>query len=103
MTILTALRDGSKMTKLDISFNNISGIDPKLLANTVTKMKKLNIIDTNLTQQQAEAILIAVSEENIVSKLYIGFNNLSGLDPALLAKAFTNLKKLNVNGSELTQ
>ena len=66
-------------------------------------MKKLNITDTNLTQQQAEAILTAVSEENVVSKLYIGFNNLSGVDPGLLAKAFTNLKKLNVNGSQLTQ
>ena len=28
---------------------------------------------------------------------------ISGLDPRLLAKAFTNLNKLNVNGSKLTQ
>ena len=102
VAILTAVSDGRKMTKLDISFNDMSGIDKKLLAKTVTKMKKLNITDTNLTQQQAEAILTAVSEENVVSKLYIGFNNLSGVDPGLMAKAFTNLKKLNVNRSELT-
>ena len=102
VAILTAVSDGRKMTKLDISFNDMSGIDKKLLAKTVTKMMKLNITDTNLTQQQAEAILTAVSEENVVSKLYIGFNNLSGVDPGLMAKAFTNLKKLNVNRSELT-
>jgi len=102
VAILTAVSDGRKMTKLDISFNDMSGIDKKLLGKAVTKMKKLNITDTNLTQQQAEAILTAVSEENVVSKLYIGFNNLSGVDPGLMAKAFTNLKKLNVNRSELT-
>ena len=102
VAILTAVSDGRKMTKLDISFNDMSGIDKKLLAKAVTKMKKLNITDTNLTQEQAEAILTAVSEENVVSKLYIGFNNLSGVDPGLMAKAFTNLKKLNVNHSELT-
>ena len=102
VAILTAVSDGRKMTKLDISFNDMSGIDKKLLAKAVTKMKKLNITDTNLTQEQAEAILTAVSEENVVSKLYIGFNNLSGVDPGLMAKAFTNLKKLNVNRSELT-
>ena len=102
VAILTAVSDGRKMTKLDISFNDMSGIDKKLLAKAVTKIKKLNITDTNLTQEQAEAILTAVSEENVVSKLYIGFNNLSGVDPGLMAKAFTNLKKLNVNRSELT-
>jgi len=102
VAILTAVSDGRKMTKLDISFNDMSGIDKKLLAKAVTKMKKLNITDTNLTQEQAEAILTAVSEENVVSKLYIGFNNLSGVDPGLMAKAFTNLKKLNVKCSELT-
>ena len=66
-------------------------------------MKIINITDTKLTQQQTEAILTAVSVENVVSKLYIGFNNLSGVAPGLLAKAFTNLNKLNVNGSQLTQ
>merc|ERR1712240_378616 len=102
VAILTAVSEGRKMTKLNISFNDMSGIDKKLLAKAVTKMKKLNITNTNLTQQQAEAILTAVSEENVLSKLYIGFNNLSGVDPGLMAKAFTNLKKLNVNCSELT-
>ena len=39
VTILTALRDGSKMTKLDISFNDMTGVDPKLLAKAVIYMK----------------------------------------------------------------
>ena len=91
------------MTKLDISFNDMSRIDPQILTKAVSKMKQLNVTDANITQQQTAAILTAISEEKIVTELYIGFNNLSGVDPGLLAKAFRNLKKLNVNGSQLTQ
>ena len=91
------------MTKLDISFNNMSGVDKKLMAMTVTRMNKLNIINTTLTQQQARAILTAVSEDNVVSKLYIGFNNLSGLDQGLFAKALKNIMELNGIGSKLTK
>merc|ERR1711867_200503 len=103
VAILTAVSDSRKITNLDISFNDMSGIDKKLLAKAVTKMKKLNITDTNLTQQQAEAILTAVSEENVVSKLYIGFNNLSGVDPGLLARAVTKLEVMDVQDTELSQ
>merc|ERR1712089_105031 len=103
VAILTTVSGGHKMTKLNISFNNMSGVDPELLAKTVTKTKILNVADTNLTQQQAEAILTAVSEAKTVMELDIGFNNLSGVDEGLLAKAVTNLKTLNVNRSKLTQ
>ena len=103
VAILTVVSEGRKMTKLDINFNNMSGVDPELLAKTVTKTKILNVADTNLTQQQAEAILTAVSEAKTVMELDIGFNNLSGVDQGLLAKAVTNLKTLNVNRSKLTQ
>ena len=102
VAILTTVSEGHKMTKLNISFNNMSGVDPELLAKTVTKTKQLNVTDTNLTQEQAEAIFTAVSEEKIVTELHIGFNDLSGVDTGLLAKAVKNLKILNVNRAKLT-
>jgi len=103
VAILTVVSEGRKMTKLDINSNNMSGVDPELLAKTVTKTKIFNVGDTNLTQQQAEAILTAVSESKTVMELDIAFNNLSGVDEGLLAKAVTNLKTLNVSRSKLTQ
>ena len=83
--------------------NDMSRVDPKLSAKTVTKRNKLTITHTNLTLCQEKAILTAVKEDNIVSKHYIGFNNLSGLDLGLLAKTLKNLKELNVIGSKLTK
>ena len=102
VAILTTVSEGHKMTKLNISFNNMSGVDPQLLAKTVTKTKQLNVTDTDLTQEQAEAIFTALSEEIIVTELHIGFNDLSGVDTGLLAKAVKNLKILNVNRAKLT-
>ena len=103
VTIITAVSDGSKMTKLDISFNDMSGIDPQILTKAVSKIEHLNVTDANITQQQTAAILTAISEEKIVTELYIGSNDLSGVDLRLLTKAVTNLKILNVNCTKLTQ
>jgi len=50
VTIITAVSDGSKMTKLDISFNDMSGIDPQILTKAVSKIEHLNVTDANITQ-----------------------------------------------------
>merc|ERR1712240_674058 len=73
-------REGQGMI-LRLNNKNVSGVDAELLARAVIKLETLEFSNTQLTQQQAEAILTAVSEANVVSKLYIGFNNLSGVDP----------------------
>ena len=65
--------------------------------NLFNKIKKFNITNTNLIQQLAEAILTDVS------KFYIGFNNLKGLDLGLFAYSFKNQNELNAIGSELTK
>ena len=99
MTILTAVSDGSKLNSLDISDNDLSGVDPELLAKTVTKLQTLEVTLTKLTHQQAVAIFTAVSEGSKLSKLDIGHNDLSGLDPGLVRKAVTNMKTLWSNNS----
>ena len=101
--ILTAVSEGSKMIKLNIVENNMSGVDPGLLAKAVNKLETLDIELTQLTHQQAAAILSAVSEGSKLTKLIISSNNLSGVDPGLLAKAVTNLETLNIANTELTQ
>ena len=102
MAILTAVSEGSKLVKLDISCNNLSGVDTRLLAKVVTKLETLDASFTKLTQQQSVAILTAVNEGSKLTKLNIGWNNLSGVDPGLLAKAAAKLEMLRVRDSSLT-
>ena len=49
------------------------------------------------------AIVTAVSEGGKFTNLHISWNNLSGVDTTLLAKAVTKLQALNVTYTELTQ
>ena len=87
---------GYKGTVLDMSENDMFDIDPELLAKVVTKLQKLEINCTELTLQQAAAIFTAVSEESTMIELDISDNDLSGVDPELLAKAVNNLTTLYI-------
>ena len=101
--ILTAVSEGSKMIKLNIVENNMSGVDPGLLAKAVANLETLDIGSTELTQQQATAILSGVSKGTKLTKLNISWNNLSGVDSELLAKAVANLETLDIGSTELTE
>ena len=59
-------------------------VDPGLLVEAASKLKKLDLYSTNLTQQQLYAILTALRQGHQISELNIGGNNLSGIDPVLL-------------------
>ena len=101
--ILTAVSEGSKMIKLNIVENNMSGVDPGLLAKAVANLETLDIGSTELTQQQATAILSGISKGTKLTKLNISLNNLSGVDSELLAKAVANLETLDIGSTELTE
>ena len=47
----------------------------------------MEVRGTRLTQQQAVAIVTAVSEGSKLTNFEISFSNLTGVDPGLLAKA----------------
>ena len=96
VAILTSVSEGSKLTELDISCNDLSGLDPGLLARAVTKLETLEVIGTKLTQQQAVAILTTVSEGSKLTKLDISWDNLSGVDPGLLRRAVKRLKNIMI-------
>ena len=89
-------------TVLDMSGNEMTTVNPELLAKVVTKLQKFFIDSTELTQLQAAAILTAVSEGSRLTALIISRNNLSGADPGLMAKAFNNLETLDISQTKLT-
>ena len=63
------------MTILNIDGNNLSRVDPELLAKVVINLESLNIVDTKLTEQQVAAILSAISEGNNLCRVYIDYNS----------------------------
>ena len=104
--ILTAVIEGSKLTKLEITQNDLLGVDPGLLAKAVTKLETLDIKWNKLTEQQCVAILTAVNEGSKLTKLDISGNyhpvlllrpESQFVNLGLMAKAVTKLEIFVVN------
>ena len=83
--------------------NDLSRVDPGLLARTVNKLEVLDVQDTGLLQQQVVAIITAVSKSNKITELYMEENNLSIVDLRLLTKLVTKLLILDFENTQLTQ
>ena len=103
VVIVTAVSEGGKLTNLNISWNNLSGVDPGLLAKAVTRLQALIVTYTYLTQQQKVAIITGVNEGSKLTNFKVCGNQLSVVDTGLLAKAVTKLEKLDVSITYLTQ
>ena len=88
---------GSRLKTLIIAWTDLSSVEEGLLARAVTSLEEVNLGHTNLTKQQLEAILKAISKDHSQLKsLDIGSNNLSLVEPCLLSRAVTSLENMKL-------
>ena len=102
--IFTAISEGGcKLKRLVIYGNNLSRVDPGLLARALTRVEEVVMYQPRLTGPQQEAILTAISSgDSRLKKLDIEHNKLSTVDPSLLASAVNRLEKVKILGGQLT-
>ena len=74
---------------LILADNDLSLVEPKVLASAVNKLCKLRMRNTQLTTQQIDAVFTSTSITTSLQCLDLGHNDLSSVDPALLARAVT--------------
>ena len=68
-----------------------------LLARTVKSLVEVNLQETQMTHQQIVAILTTIgSGESQLKNLYIQYNNLSYLEPNIVAGCVNNLEEVNI-------
>ena len=96
--VLASISSGdSRLKKLDISHNNLATVSPALLASAVSSLQEAVLSHTQLTWQQGEAILTAItSGDSRLKILNISGNNLAKVDPGLLASAVNRLEEVEV-------
>merc|ERR1711905_17660 len=78
--IIHAVSVSKKMNELYIGENDLSEVDPGLLTKAVTKLVRLDVQNTKLTQQHNEATLNTLNTGSKIEKLYIGYRDMSGVD-----------------------
>jgi len=93
-----------RLKLLNISGSDVSKVDPKLLARAVVRLKEITLTYTSLTKEQAKEIMLALStySNRTLIKLNIGGNDLSGLDPEVLAMGSTMVTRVSLAGTSLT-
>ena len=101
-SILAAITKDSQLKYLSISFNDLSSVEPGLLAAAVRNLETLDVMQGRLTRQQTESIIAAVSEDSQLKDLVLSSNDLSTVEPGLLAVAINKLKNVDMNDSKLT-
>jgi len=77
---------------LDLSFSSLIHVDPELLATLVTQTVEVNLRNTDLNKKQLNVLLLKISqEETVLKRLDLAENNLSSIEPTLLASSLTRL------------
>jgi len=92
----------SKLRKLDISFSNLSSLDPESLAKAIAKLEEVDLASSNLTSQQCEAIFRFAATDSKLKKLHMALSNLSSVDQGTLAKAINNLEDVELSFTNVT-
>ena len=90
------------LTFLDLTGNDLSIIEPKLLASVVNKLQYMVMKNSYLKPEQVNAVLISTSVVSSLQGLDIGHNNLSSVEPKLLARAVTKIKDVRLNWARLS-
>ena len=87
---------------LNIGGNEVQ-VKPELLAVAVTKLERLNLNSSGLSSSQTEAIFAAIQAPGSrLRTLELQHNDLSSVDPGLLARAVTRLEEVNLQNAKMT-
>ena len=95
---------GSNLVKLDISYNDLSGVPARVLAAAVRGLEVVRIQANQLGEEQVEAVLNALEEEQEgnLKSLQISYNSLASVKPELLARLVARVEEVGLMTCLLT-
>ena len=103
-TIFTAIFSDENIPLKDLNIGeNEVHVKPELLAAAVTKLERLNLNSSGLSSNQTEAIFSAIQAPGSrLRTLELQHNDLSSVEPGLLARAVTRLEEVNFQNARMT-
>jgi len=103
-SLLKCLRDGTKLKRLNLHDTDLSSVAPELLVQGMCQVNGVDLPNTNLTPQQSIAIFTALAAKEAEQLKLISLNNdLSSLDPDLLAEGVNNLEDASLFATGITE
>ena len=101
--VCTAIIGNSRLKYCELMCNNLSLVDAGILAQAVSKLEEVGLVNTKLTPQHAEAIFAALDKSSKLKTLNIALNNFTSVDPDVLARVVNKLEEVYMVGTALTE
>jgi len=101
--ICTAIAGDSQLKTLELTGSDLSRVDAEILAKAITKLEEVELVNTQMTPQQVEAIFAALNGPTQLKRLIISANNLSTVDPRELALAVNKLEEVWMDRTSLSK
>ncbi|KAM3239046.1 hypothetical protein P3L10_014079 [Capsicum annuum] len=96
-TIPHSISNCSKLTRLELSINQLSGLIPNLLGY-LTHLQLLNLAENNLTSDSSLSFLTSSTNCRNLTTLSLTSNPLNGMLPASTGNLSTSLRNFYANG-----
>jgi len=93
-TVLSVIRQDTQLRRMSCNHNDLSSIQTGTLATAVNRLVHVQMFATHLTTAQLSAILVKIDETSKLKFLNIGYNDLSSVEPDILATAVNKMEKV---------
>jgi len=101
--ICTTMAGNSQLKTLNLSHTDLSSVDANILANAFTQLEKLSLWKNDVSHQQAQAVFAALDSSSHMKILWIIEDNLSSVDPDVLARVVNKLVTVNISSTKLSR
>jgi len=104
-SIFTVIKEDNMKTKsFNISFINLSNVDPDLMVCAVSKLKAIHMSGCELTKEQVNAVFTVIQNRSAnIDNIDFSLNDLSDVSPELMAGAFSRLEVADISDIKMTK
>jgi Leucine-rich repeat (LRR) protein len=102
-TVFTTISRDSNLKRLTLDCNDVSSVDPAVMAQAVNRLEDATLRFTGLTCQQVEAVLRGVQGDSRLKTLVIAVNDLSLVDAGLMARSINMIEHVDIYSTDLTR
>ena len=87
-----------------MAYSDLTALEPGLFATAVTSLENVNLMYSQLTEQQVETIFTSLCVgASCLKTLYISHNSLSFIESGVLARGVNSLEDVVLCDSQLSQ
>ena len=98
----TIMEGGSNLSQLDISNNDLSHVDPCVLAMSINMLKIVRMENASLSKDQVKYIFCNMARSTALEDLNINKNDISHVEDNTLAVAVNKLRKAQLDSTYIT-